>query len=109
MRLRPVLATAAAVLSLSASGLTGAAVAAAPADPAPPVSFGGQSNDDSANGESRGERDYPGTIGWGHKPYQLLGDRNGRYVITAVNKTDTDRLPTCYRDLYATPASSICH
>ncbi|WP_277816074.1 hypothetical protein [Streptomyces rimosus] len=37
MRLRPVLATAAAVLSLSATGLTGTALAA---DPAPPVTFG---------------------------------------------------------------------
>ncbi|OKH97760.1 hypothetical protein A6A06_31800 [Streptomyces sp. CB02923] len=108
MRLRPVLATAAAVLSLSATGLTGAAVAA-PADPAPPVTFGSQPNDDSGNGDGRGEQDYPGTIGWGYKPYQLLGDRNGKYVISAVNKTGTDRLPTCYRDLYATPASSICH
>ncbi|MEU2790086.1 hypothetical protein [Streptomyces sp. NPDC007100] len=107
MRLRPVLATAAAVLSLSATGMTGAAAAAAPADP-PPVSFGSQPND-GVNGDARGEQDYPGTIGWGHKPYQLLGDRDGRYVITAVNKVGTDRLPTCYRDLYATPASSICH
>ncbi|MFH8346191.1 hypothetical protein [Streptomyces sp. NPDC018045] len=104
MRLRPVLATAAAVLSLSATGLTGAALAAAPADPAPPVTFGNNSGNDG-----RGEQDHPGTIGWGHKPYQLLGDRDGRYVITAVNKTDSDRLPTCYRDLYATPSSSICH
>ncbi|MFH8749018.1 hypothetical protein ACH4GK_11060 [Streptomyces rimosus] len=106
MRLRPVLATAAAVLSLSATGLTGTALAA---DPAPPVTFGNTTGNEGMSGDGRGDLDYPGTIGWGHKPYQLLGDRNGRYVITAVNKIGSDRLPTCYRDLYATPASSICH
>ncbi|MFH8403570.1 hypothetical protein ACH4FX_02185 [Streptomyces sp. NPDC018019] len=106
MRLRPVLATAAAVVSLSATGLTGAAVAA---DPAPPVTFGNTTGNDGSYNDARGSGDHPGTIGWGHKPYQLLGDRDGRYVITAVNKIDSDRLPTCYRDLYATPSSSICH
>ncbi|MEU5900668.1 MULTISPECIES: hypothetical protein [Streptomyces] len=36
-------------------------------------------------------------------------DRPGKYVITAVNQLDSDRLPTCYRDLYATPSATICH
>lgn len=36
-------------------------------------------------------------------------DRPGKYIITAVNQLDSDRLPTCHYDLFATPSATICH